>query len=94
MTPEQIHAQDLFPLGFLPLPHANHPEGGIPQAAPERSGMAEQSCSILCRVQPRHLTVVRAALLCRSEPLLWCAQVTNIAILVQQPEICVKYESG
>jgi cytochrome c peroxidase len=29
MTPEQIHAQDLFPLGFLPLPHANHPEGGM-----------------------------------------------------------------
>lgn len=29
MTPEQIHAQDVFPLGFLPLPHANHPEGGM-----------------------------------------------------------------
>ncbi|MFN0105675.1 MAG: cytochrome B6 [Bryobacteraceae bacterium] len=29
MTPEQIHAQDAFPLGFLPLPHPNHPEGGM-----------------------------------------------------------------
>ncbi|HET6157273.1 MAG TPA: hypothetical protein VFE34_02925 [Dongiaceae bacterium] len=29
MTPEQIHDQDLFPKGFLPLPHANHPEGGM-----------------------------------------------------------------
>jgi cytochrome c peroxidase len=29
MTPDQIRNQDLFPSGFLPLPHANHPEGGM-----------------------------------------------------------------
>ena len=29
MTPQQIHEMDLFPQGFLPLPHANHPEGGM-----------------------------------------------------------------
>jgi len=29
MTPEQIRAKDVFPKGFLPLPHANHPEGGM-----------------------------------------------------------------
>ena len=29
MTPQQIHEKDLFPQGFLPLPHANHPEGGM-----------------------------------------------------------------
>src|SRR5882757_5748570 len=29
MTPQQIHEKDLFPKGFLPLPHANHPEGGM-----------------------------------------------------------------
>ncbi len=29
MAPEQIRDQDLFPKGFLPLPHANHPEGGM-----------------------------------------------------------------
>jgi cytochrome c peroxidase len=29
MTPEQIKEQDAFPLGFLPLPHPNHPEGGM-----------------------------------------------------------------
>jgi cytochrome c peroxidase len=29
MTPQQIHDKDLFPQGFLPLPHANHPEGGM-----------------------------------------------------------------
>jgi cytochrome c peroxidase len=29
MTPEQIKAQDLFPAGFLPLPHPNHTEGGM-----------------------------------------------------------------
>jgi cytochrome c peroxidase len=29
MTPEQIRNADLFPPGFLPLPHPNHPEGGM-----------------------------------------------------------------
>lgn len=29
LTPEQILAQDAFPLGFLPLPHPNHAEGGM-----------------------------------------------------------------
>jgi cytochrome c peroxidase len=29
LTPEQIKAQDLFPAGFLPLPHPNHTEGGM-----------------------------------------------------------------
>lgn len=29
MSPEEINASDLFPLGFMPLPHPNHPEGGM-----------------------------------------------------------------
>ncbi len=29
MTPEQILDRDTFPAGFLPLPHPNHPEGGM-----------------------------------------------------------------
>lgn len=29
LTPEQIKARDIFPAGFLPLPHPNHPEGGM-----------------------------------------------------------------
>ena len=29
MIPEQIKAQDAFPAGFYPLPHPNHPEGGM-----------------------------------------------------------------
>lgn len=29
MSPEQIREQDLWPLGFFPLPHPNHPEGGM-----------------------------------------------------------------
>jgi cytochrome c peroxidase len=29
MTPEQIRERDAFPAGFLPLPHPNHPEGGM-----------------------------------------------------------------
>jgi cytochrome c peroxidase len=29
MTPEEILAKGTFPAGFLPLPHPNHPEGGM-----------------------------------------------------------------
>jgi len=29
MTPEAILEKDLWPQGFLPLPHPNHPEGGM-----------------------------------------------------------------
>jgi cytochrome c peroxidase len=29
MTPEQIRRGDLWPQAFLPLPHPNHPEGGM-----------------------------------------------------------------
>lgn len=29
MTPEDIRDKGLFPAGFLPLPHPNHPEGGM-----------------------------------------------------------------
>lgn len=29
MSPEEIRERDLWPRGFLPLPHPNHPEGGM-----------------------------------------------------------------
>ncbi len=29
LSPGEIRAQDLFPAGFRPLPHPNHPEGGM-----------------------------------------------------------------
>ena len=29
MRPEEIRDRDLFPLGFMPLPHPNHAEGGM-----------------------------------------------------------------
>jgi cytochrome c peroxidase len=29
LSPGEITARDAFPQGFLPLPHANHPEGGM-----------------------------------------------------------------
>lgn len=29
MTPEEIREKDLWPKGFFPLPHPNHPEGGM-----------------------------------------------------------------
>ncbi len=29
MSPEEIRERDIFPAGFFPLPHPNHPEGGM-----------------------------------------------------------------
>ena len=29
MSPEEIRQRNLFPAGFFPLPHPNHPEGGM-----------------------------------------------------------------
>ncbi len=29
MSPDEIRDADAFPLGFMPLPHPNHPEGGM-----------------------------------------------------------------
>jgi cytochrome c peroxidase len=29
LSPEEIRQKDLFPKGFFPLPHPNHPEGGM-----------------------------------------------------------------
>lgn len=29
MSPDQIRSRNVFPKGFLPLPHPNHPEGGM-----------------------------------------------------------------
>ncbi|HKY31921.1 MAG TPA: cytochrome B6 [Candidatus Polarisedimenticolia bacterium] len=29
LSPDQVRDRDLFPAGFLPLPHINHPEGGM-----------------------------------------------------------------
>jgi cytochrome c peroxidase len=29
LAPEEIKERGLFPAGFLPLPHPNHPEGGM-----------------------------------------------------------------
>jgi cytochrome c peroxidase len=29
MTPDEVRAKNIFPQGFMPLPHPNHPEGGM-----------------------------------------------------------------
>lgn len=44
LTPAEIKEQDLFPAGFRPLPHANHPVGGqvFPQVQIDRIMQAEQ----------------------------------------------------
>ncbi|MGD2094221.1 MAG: hypothetical protein PVH77_04345 [Phycisphaerales bacterium] len=43
MTPEKIRERDLFPKGFLPLPHPNHDEGGMvfPQFVIDEINMQE-----------------------------------------------------
>lgn len=44
MTPEEIKAKNLFPAGFYPLPHPNHPEGGMlfPQKTIDEINKQEQ----------------------------------------------------
>jgi len=49
MTPEQIRAKSVFPGGFLPLPHANHPEGGMVFSAQEINEMLKQENRDLTR---------------------------------------------
>src|SRR5579872_4148627 len=29
LAPDEVRTKDLYPAGFLPLPHPNHPEGGM-----------------------------------------------------------------
>jgi len=44
LTPAEIRAQDVFPDGFRPLPHPNHPEGGMlfPHAVIDELKLQEQ----------------------------------------------------
>ena len=49
LTPEQIRDRDIFPAGFLPLPHPNHPEGGMLFPRPEIEEMKKQENRDLTR---------------------------------------------
>jgi cytochrome c peroxidase len=49
MTPDQIRDKQLFPQGFLPLPHANHPEGGMVFSDQEIKEMLKQEGRDLTR---------------------------------------------
>jgi cytochrome c peroxidase len=49
LTPEQIKARDAFPAGFLPLPHPNHPEGGMLFPKPEIDEVKKQENRDLTR---------------------------------------------
>src|SRR5260370_21766315 len=45
MSPDQIRQRNVFPEGFKPLPHPNHPEGGmvfpkVPHRRDQAAGMA------------------------------------------------------
>ncbi|WP_197911775.1 hypothetical protein [Kineobactrum salinum] len=61
MTPEQIRKQDLFPKGFMPLPHAKHPTGGMVFPQQQIDAIAEAEDRDLERFDvafdlPEHLT--------------------------------------
>ena len=45
MTPEEIQDKSLFPKGFEPLPHPNHPEGGMPTTRTTRCTTWRRSAS-------------------------------------------------
>lgn len=49
LTPEQIKDRDIFPAGFLPLSHPNHPEGGMLFPKPEIEEMKKQENRDLTR---------------------------------------------
>ncbi len=48
-TPDQIRDKGIFPEGFLPLPHANHPEGGMVFPATEIDELKKQESRDLTR---------------------------------------------
>lgn len=49
MKPEDIKAKDLWPKGFLPLPHPNHPEGGMLFPKPHSDEIKKQEGRDLTR---------------------------------------------
>jgi cytochrome c peroxidase len=49
MTADEIRDKGIFPKGFLPLPHANHPEGGMVFPAQEIQEMLKQETRDLTR---------------------------------------------
>lgn len=49
MTPDEIRDKGTFPQGFLPLPHANHPEGGMVFSSLEINEMLKQESRDLTR---------------------------------------------
>lgn len=49
MTPEEIKAKGLWPKGFLPLPHPDHPEGGMVFPAQQISEVKKQNSRDLAR---------------------------------------------
>ncbi|HEY0162974.1 MAG TPA: hypothetical protein VGB69_09875 [Edaphobacter sp.] len=49
LTPDQIRDRGAFPQGFLPLPHANHPEGGMVFPKTELDELNKQEARDLTR---------------------------------------------
>jgi cytochrome c peroxidase len=49
LTPEQIKDRDVFPAGFLPLPHPDHREGGMLFPKPEIEEIKKQESRDLTR---------------------------------------------
>jgi cytochrome c peroxidase len=60
LTPDQIRDQDVFPLGFMALPHPKHPEGGMLFPQPQIDEVLRQTGRDLNRFDlefdlPEHL---------------------------------------
>src|SRR5450756_111574 len=49
LNPDTIKQRDIFPKGFLPLPHANHPEGGMVFPKSELDELLKQESRDLTR---------------------------------------------
>jgi cytochrome c peroxidase len=49
LSPDEIRERGLFPAGFMPLPHPNHPEGGMLFPKPEIDEMKRQEGRDLTR---------------------------------------------
>ena len=54
LTPEQIREGDLWPAGFFPLPHPNHPEGGMLFPKPQIDEIKRQENRDLTRFDLDH----------------------------------------
>jgi cytochrome c peroxidase len=61
LPPDQVKARDIFPVGLLPLPHPNHPEGGMLFPKAEIDEMKKQENRDLTRFDLDFDTLFRSS---------------------------------